>query len=132
MAKYDTKVEGSQVGAMATGDGATASSTGNLTQQHGMDSKTAAQLATLLDELLGILKTVEVPTTVKPKLNETVTAVEEAKVIATSAAPEKGKLSATFDKVKGWVNGALSVGMFAEEAAKKVGDLIGRVGGLLG
>ena len=132
VAKYKNDLKGAQIGAMAVGDTATASNTGPLTQQHGMDAKTAAQLAALLDELLGILKTVEVPTTVKPKLDDTVTAVEEAKVIATSAAPEKGKLSATFDRVKGWVNGALSVGMFAEEAAKKVGDLIGRVGGLLG
>src|SRR5262249_10217547 len=117
----------SQTGAKAVGKGAKAANRGSLTQQV-LDSQTGQQVAALLEELVVLLRELEVPKATKPKLDETVSAAEEAKDEAKSAKPDKGRLQATWEKVKGWVNGALSVGMFVEGAAEKAKSLIEKLG----
>jgi GTPase SAR1 family protein len=123
----------SQSGAKALGvTGVTATNTGDLTQHQGLDPKTAEQVVKLLDELVGLLKGMEVTKATQPKRDEAVKGAEEAKDAAKAEAPEKGHVAAAWGKVKGWVTGALSAGMFVENAAVKVKELLGRLGGLLG
>lgn len=121
----------SQTGAKAVGKRAKAANRGNLTQQV-MDSQTAQQVATLLDELVVLLRELEVPKATNPKFDETVSAAEEAKDGAKSASPDKGRQGAAWEKVKGWVNGALSIGLFVEGAAEKARSILEKLGGLLG
>lgn len=121
----------SQAGAKAIGSGAKALNKGELTQHMLLSQSTASEVAILLDELIALLHGATVPDTVRPKLEEATKNAEEAKVIATSPAPDKSTLGKTWDKVKGWISGALSVGLFTAEAAVKVEELYGKVGELI-
>jgi GTPase SAR1 family protein len=127
-----TKIEikGSQVGAFAA-DGATATNTGNQTQQI-FPPQQAQQFAALLDDILHLVRQTTPSEIHKPIADATAKSTEEAKAVATSAAPDKGKLTAAWDKVKVWVTTGLGVGLFTVEAAKKVEDLVTKCGGLLG
>ena len=120
-----------QIGALAV-DGSMAENTGNQRMQVNLEPATATQVATLLAELLTQLKGLEVPAGMRPKLDETKIIVEEAKDVATSPEPDKGKLKARWEKAKGWVTSALDVGLFVEGATEKVKDLVEKLGGLLG
>ncbi len=64
-------------------------------------------------------------------LDETLGAIEEAKDGASAAEPQKGRIAAAWEKAKGWVSAALSVGTFAAAKAVDIRALIAKIAGLL-
>ncbi len=115
-------------GAKAFGPGASASSTGAVTQLAGPGIKNDAELAQILAQLIALIDGVSVPETAIAKKDEAATAIKQAQVEAASGSGNRSKIKAAWEAGKAWVSNAISFGAFAAEKAKDVEKIIDQVG----
>jgi hypothetical protein len=115
--------------AKSLGAGSKAESHGDLIQQAGLTTKDLAHLASLFVELAKLLNEAQVPN--RKKLEEAVVTLGEAKAATESPTPDKGRIAAAWDHVRGWVTSALAAGLFVESTAEQVSELVSRIGRLI-
>jgi hypothetical protein len=126
--QYTDKSTG-PTGAKAFGPQSSATSHGAVVQNQTLEPGQTAELVAAFTELSALLKELQLAD--RGRLDETIGAIEEAKECASGPEPQKGPIAAAWEKAKGWVSAALSVGTFAAAKAQEIGALIGKITGLL-
>jgi hypothetical protein len=116
-------------GAKAFGPQSSATSHGAVVQNQTLEDTQATDLVAAFTQLSALLK--DLPLADRGSLDETLGAIEEAKVDASSPAPQKSRIATAWEKAKGWVSAALAVGTFATAKAEEVRSLIANITGLL-
>jgi hypothetical protein len=116
-------------GAKAFGPQSTATSTGAVIQGQTLESAESAALVAAFEQLTTLLK--ELQPADRVSLDETISAINQAKERATTPDAPKQLISSAWEKAKGWVGAALSVGTFVTVKAEQVRALITKITGLL-
>jgi hypothetical protein len=116
-------------GAKAFGPQSSAVNYGDVAQKNTLESEQSAELVKAFDQLVVLL--IDTQLADRAKLDETLDAIKQAKANASSDQPQKSVISSAWEKAKGWVTAALSVGTFVATKAEEVRALITKITGLL-
>lgn len=116
-------------GAKAFGPASSATSHGAVIQNQALGEAQAGELVKAFEQLAAVLRDLQIAD--RAKLDETLEAITQAKTSASSPEPKKNLISSAWEKAKGWVSAALSVGTFAATKAEEVKSLIAKITGLL-
>lgn len=126
--QYTTNNSGS-IGAVAQGTQSSATSHGAVVQNRTLVPAQTAELVEAFTQLSALLKELQLGD--RGSLDETIGAIEDAKEGASAIDPQKSRIVTAWEKAKGWVSAALSVGTFAAAKAEEVRSLIAKITGLL-
>jgi hypothetical protein len=116
-------------GAKAFGPQSSATSHGAVVQSQTLEPEQAVDLVRAFAQLVTLLRAIQLAD--RASLDETIGAIEEAKEGASATEPQKSRIATAWERAKGWVSAALSVGTFAAAKAEEVRALIAKITSLL-